>query len=89
MHFDDCSCSLSHTFILMAAGCSTMLFRGWQSVHKVIVVVCMLDKTLVVVLEVIAAAIVGSDVAVSAGGSEHERRGWGPSWGVVGRFGSE
>jgi hypothetical protein len=76
MCLDKHSCSSSScTFVLRAAGCSTTSFRTWQSVHKLIAVVCVLDETRVIVSRVVAAgnvAAVGSDVAAAVG-----------AWGIV------
>ena len=59
-------------FVLRFVGCSTMLFRAWQSVHRVMAVICVLDETLAVISEVAVvgiAAIVGSNVAEGHQGS--------------------
>jgi hypothetical protein len=78
------------TSVLRAAGYSTTLFRTWQSVHKVIAVVCMLDETWVVVSRVVAAgnvAIVGGDMGVARGSSGCKGNGWGVGWGAVWQLG--
>ena len=80
MHFDEHTCSSSHTFILRAVGCSTTSLRAWQLVPRVLAVVCLLDKTLAVISEVAVAgiaAVVGSDRAEGWQGSGLKPRGWG------------
>jgi hypothetical protein len=77
--FDEHTCSSSCNIAAWVVDHSCMLFRTWQSVHRVVAVVCVLDETRVVVSRVVAAdnvAVVGSDVAVAVGGSERETRGW-------------
>ena len=79
MHFNEHTCSSSRAFVFRAAGCSTTSFMAWQSVHKAVAVVCVLDEILAVVLEVTIAgitAVVGSDVAVAMGSPGRETRGW-------------
>jgi hypothetical protein len=88
--FDEHTCSSSPPFILRAIDCSTMLFRAWQSVHKVTAVVCMLDETRVVISRVVAAgnvAVVGDDMAVVFGGLQCGTGDRGMSWGVLGGVG--
>lgn len=92
MRFDESSCSSLHTFVLRVSGCSNTSFRAWQSIHKVIAVICVLDETQVIILGVVAVAVgavADSDVVVAVGSSGCEKRGWGLAWGAVGRLGSE
>ena len=52
--------------------------------------VSVLDEVIFVVLEVVAvgvATIVDDDMVVETDGSVCEARGWGPSWGELGRLG--
>ena len=77
MHFDEHCCSSSCTFVLRAADCRTTSFRDWQSVHNVAAIICMLDKTQVIISRVVAAgnvAITDGDVAAAAGGLGVETR---------------
>jgi hypothetical protein len=62
------------------------------TVSGVSVVVWVLDDAQVVVFRVGAVGfviVVGGDVATKRWGSEHERRGWGLGWDMVGWPGSE
>ena len=66
-----------------------MLFMAWQSVHKAVAVVCMLDEILAVISEVTLAgitAVVGSDIAAVIGSPGHKMRGCRVSRQAVGQL---